>query len=157
MGNEVKSKATLSIPSRTWERAKREYPNASERITELLEADLDVSESDDKSIVKNKIQELQEKKESLEEEHERIQRELNDVESELSASRSTLERLKREEEEVSADLGRFKEVFAEKRSDGDWKDPDRIPKFWVKETGKSKEELFKIGEKADVEPQVKKV
>ncbi|MFT4892430.1 MAG: chromosome segregation ATPase [Candidatus Nanohaloarchaea archaeon] len=152
----VKAKATLSIDARTWEQAKRTYDNASERITELLEADLDVTQVEDKELLLRKQQELEEERNELQEEIEELQKELGSVESELSATKSSLERLGREKQEKEANLEEFEEAYnqGEVVKDPDsgkerkvplknfCEKPDDIPDKWEQRTGIDKEELW---------------
>jgi chromosome segregation protein len=149
----VKSKATLSIPSRTWEQAKRTYPNASERVTELLEADLDVSQAEDEELIKQKIQEMEEEKESIESDIADLEEELQGVESELSAARSTLERLQREEEEEKDDL----EWAIKKIKRADFS--DKSLRYCSNELDMAQDKLEEKARNSDIEPeeQVKQV
>lgn len=141
----AKSKATISIDPSTWEKAKSTYGSCSERIEELIEADLDVSQLEDVDMVESEINDLEEEKEELEKQKHDLEKEIQRVESELNTAQATLKRLQREKSKESDVLARFKKVFNE----NDWRKPEDIKQFWVEETSKTKEELFDIGNNQD--------
>ncbi|MFB6115316.1 MAG: hypothetical protein ABEK04_03410 [Candidatus Nanohalobium sp.] len=152
----AKSQATISLDPDTWESAKRTYDNASERIQELLEADMDASKIEDEELIQKKINELEEEKESLEQDIDSLEKELAHVESELKAYRSSLEQARREEEEKQDDLAVFLKAFGRNyldtsrpgRFDNEkttWAKPEHIDSRWVEQLDMSKEELWEKG------------
>jgi len=107
---------------------------------------LDISSIEDVDMVKDKIEELEEEREGLEEDIDKLQAEKQGVESQLSTARATLEKLEREEADESDGLATFKENCSEGTFPNEWRKPDDIPSFWIDETGKNREELFRIYE-----------
>lgn len=152
----VKAKVTLSIDANTWEQFKSTYDNASEEVQELMRSQMDVTKLEDSSLLKKRIQELEEEQESIEDDIADLEAEKQGVENELSAARATLEKMEREEEEKQEDLGIFLNAFENKHketsrpdhydTDGSvWAKPEHIPRRWPEDTGLSKEELWEKG------------
>lgn len=151
----VKSKVTLSIDPYTWEQAKNTYDSASQRIEELIEADIDASQIEDKELLERKKQELEEEIENLGEEIKQKKAEKSSKESELEAVKASLEVKKREEKERKKDIEKFKQVFernyVDDRENADrypddgsrgWVKPDHIPEKWVERLDMSKQDLW---------------
>ena len=142
----VKSRAQITLDPNTHEKALDVYDNLSQRVNELIQADLDVSQMEDADMVKDEISNLEEEKKQLAEEKEELEKKIQQVESELSTARATLKRLEREEAEESDGLTTFKENCSEGTFPDEWRKPEDIPGFWIDETGKTREELFEIYE-----------
>jgi len=142
----AKSRANLTLDPNTHEKAKSVYDNFSQRVEELIQADLDVSQMEDVNMVKDEINNLEEEKGELVEEKEELEKKIQQVESELNTARATLKRLEREEADESDGLATFKENCSEGTFPNEWRKPDDIPSFWIDETGKNREELFRIYE-----------
>lgn len=132
----AKSKVTLSIDPYTWEKYKNTYDNASARIQELMEADVDVSKVNDLDLLKDEIRKKEKKLEGLQDEKGRLEKEISKVESDLSTAKATLEKKVQEKEEKSDELSRFEEVYLEKD-----KFDENKRQFWENETGLEWEEL----------------
>lgn len=151
----TKLQANLSIDPHTWEKAKSAYESASQRVEELIEADLDVSQIEDKDLLKKKKEDFEEDLEELDEEIKKLQSEKSSMESKLKAVKASLERKKREEKERKNSLEKFRKVFDREYTDDQenadrypedgskgWVKPGHIPKIWVEELDMSKEELW---------------
>jgi chromosome segregation ATPase len=134
----AKSRANLTLDPYTHEKAKDVYDNFSQRVEELIEADLDVSQVEDKELLKEEIKKKENELEDVENEISDLEDRRDHLEAELNTAKATLERKEREEKETEQEFDRFKEVFEEQ----DWRNPEDIPDYWRRELEMSKEELW---------------
>jgi len=132
----AKSRVNLTIDPYTHEKAKDVYDSFSQRVEELVEADLDVRNIEDPELIREEIEELEEQRKSLQQQMEGLQEQLDDVEANLSTARATLKKKVREEEQKDDALVRFEEVF--EKND---RFNDTQKQFWMDETGLEWEEL----------------
>lgn len=144
------------------EKAKNQDINLSKVFREALKKELDVSQLDNPDIIRDEIKGIQEELEELREEKEALEKRISDKETELSTAKASLEKLEREEDEKDGHVGRFKEIFDKQTADNrsgagqyqtedkgaPWQEPEDIPDFWTEKTGKTREELWEIGEEA---------
>lgn len=137
--NMAKSRVNLTIDPYTHEKAKDVYNNFSQRVEELIEADLDVSKVQDTDLLKEEIKKKQTELEELNRKLEKLESRKDQVKADLNTAKATLKRKEREEREKSDEMERFNEVFVK----ADWKRPDEIPDYWSDELDMSKDKLWK--------------
>ena len=134
----VKSRANLTIDPYTHEKAKDVYDNFSQRVEELIQADLDVSQVQDTELLKDEIEKKENELESIKRDMEDLEMKKDKVEADLNTAKATLKRKEREEKEKEDEMQRFKDVFEQK----EWSSPEQIKDYWSNELDMSKEELW---------------
>jgi len=134
----AKSRVNLTIDPYTHEKAKDAYDSFSQRVQELVEADLDVQNINDPELIKNEIQSKEQELESVEEDLEALREKKERLETDLNTARATLEKKQREQEEKQDKWSRFEDIYSQQ----DWNRPEDIPDYWKNELGMEKTELM---------------
>jgi len=136
-----KPKLTVRVDKQVKEQAKKEY-NLSKEIEQHL---------------KNLVQQpdtIEERIEQINEEIEESKNIINEEQTKISNLQSKRQRLKNELENQS-DLGkqekRFLKVCNTKMQENDWRSPEDIKAYWVREMDKDKEELWEWAKEQEME------